>query len=63
MVAAVVMLVITQLSSRDEFAQNPAYDGRLMHPALLVRSGMSNDEFMRSLPSVFEHADVLIEEP
>ena len=63
MVAAVVMLVITQWSSRDEFAQNPAYDGRLMHPALLVRSGMSNDEFMGSLPSVFEHADVLIKEP
>ncbi|MEM7365892.1 MAG: FHA domain-containing protein [Pseudomonadota bacterium] len=63
MVAAVLMLVITQWSSRDEFDHKPGYDGRLMHPALLVRSGMSNDEFMTSLPSVFEHADGLVQEP
>lgn len=57
--AAVAMFSITQWSSRDDFVHHPAYDGRMMHPTLLLRSGISNDQFMAVLPELFDHASMM----
>ena len=52
--------LIMQVSTADEHKDFPNYNSRLLPPLVLLRSGMSTDEFIQRLPDIFDEADQII---
>lgn len=53
--------LVIQISSADEHNNAPNYNGRLLAPVVLLRSGETPDEFIQRLPDIFDNADELID--
>lgn len=49
--------VIIGVSDADEHTNYPGYNGRILAPVVLIRSGESADDFMQRLPGIFDEAD------
>lgn len=56
-VCAIGTHVVTVYSSRDEFYPMPQYDGAVFPPVLLLRSGVTNQQYLAELPAVFDEAE------
>mgnify|MGYP006248942631 FL=1 len=55
------LYLIIQMSNADEHNNAPHYNGRLLAPVVLVRSGETADEFLQRLPNIFDTADTIID--
>ena len=53
--------LVIQISNADEHNNAPNYNGRLLAPIVLLRSGETPDEFIQRLPGIFDDADGLID--
>ena len=53
--------LVIQISNADEHNNAPNYNGRLLAPVVLLRSGETPDEFIQRLPGIFDDADGLID--
>jgi hypothetical protein len=60
-VAVFSFYLVNQVSNADEHSNYPNYNGRILAPMVLLRSGESTDDFMRRLPDIFDEADKLID--